>query len=207
MTSPPDRLAAIVAGRAVGTPERRARLARGGRLSRRGRRAALIAHVAAAAVWLGCVVANLFLAISAATTRSETLADAYYASMDRLANNLMPAAAIATIATGLLLALATQWGLFHHWWIIASLALAAATILIGVLVIDNAIHDTISSRVQHGPTGFSDALLAATAITPLLLFGATTISITKPWGTTRGRRARTPDGPSALRPSGRSSTT
>src|SRR5215475_2362503 len=102
VTSPPDRLAAIVAGRAVGTPERRARLARGGRLSRRGRRAALIAHVAAAAVWLGCVVANLFLAISAATTRSETLADAYYASMDRLANNLMPAAAIATIATGLL---------------------------------------------------------------------------------------------------------
>ena len=195
MTSPPDPLAAIIAGRTLGTPERRVPLTRGGHLSRRSRRAALIVHVAVAAVWLGAVVANLFLAISATATHSESLADAYYTSMDRLANNLMPAAAIATIATGLLLALATPWGLFRHWWIIASLALAVATTLVGVLVIDNAIHDTMSSGAPRGSTRFSDALLPATAITPLLLLAATTISITKPWGTTRGRRASTPGGP------------
>ena len=191
MTSPADPLRALIAGRTAAAPERRTPLTRGGHLSPRARKAALSAHIAVSAIWLGAVVANLFLGISAAATGNETLADAYYTSMDRLVNNLMPAAAIATLATGLLLALATRWGLFRHWLIIAKLMLALTTVLVGLTVIDQAISDTIHTRANTGTTGFSDALLPATAATPLLLLSATTIAITKPWGRTRRLRQHT----------------
>src|SRR5829696_7139791 len=62
------------------------------------RKPLLVAHLIVSGTWLGAVVADLFLGISAATTGREDMADAYYAVMDRLGNNLMPAAAIATIA-------------------------------------------------------------------------------------------------------------
>jgi uncharacterized membrane protein len=178
-----------VAGHTAGTAERRSPETRRGHLSPRARKTALTAHIAVIATWLGAVIANFFLGISAAVTDDETLADAYYASMDRLVNNLMPAAAIATLATGLLLALATRWGLFRHWWIIAKLVLAVTTAVVGFSIIDPAISDTIRTRAATGSTGFSDALLPATAATPLMLLSATTIAITKPWGRIgRGRR-------------------
>src|SRR5215218_1274076 len=61
----------------------------------RARKPLLVAHLIVSGTWLGAVVADLFLGISAATSGREELADAYYAVMDRLVNNLMPAAAIA----------------------------------------------------------------------------------------------------------------
>src|SRR5215218_6401957 len=92
----------------------------------RARKPLLVAHLIVSGTWLGAVVANLFLGISAATTGRGDLADAYYAVMDRLVNDLMPAAAIATLATGLLLALTTKWGLLRHYWVLAKLVLAQA---------------------------------------------------------------------------------
>ena len=135
------------------------------------------------------MVANLFLGISAATTGREELADAYYAVMDRLVNNLMPAAAIATLATGLLLALTTKWGLVRHYWVLAKLVLAVATVVIGVAAIDGAIQDTIAARAADHSAAATDLLLPAIAATPLMLATALTLAITKPRGRTRrGRR-------------------
>jgi hypothetical protein len=195
VTSPPDQLRALVAGRAD-RPARQATPTRGGHLSARARKTALTAHVAVGATWLGAVAANLLLGVSAAVSDDETLADAYYTSMDRLVD-FIPAAAIATLATGLLLALATRWGLFRHWWIIAKLALAVATAVVGLSIINPAISNTIRSRAETGSTGFSDALLPATAATPLLLLSAITVAITKPWG----RTARARRGPRQAAPS------
>lgn len=144
--------------------------------------------MAVSGVWLGAVVTNLFLGLSAALTGSETLADGYYAAMDTTVNHVMPAAAIATLATGLVLALATRWGLFRHWWIIAKFVLAIVTVLVGVAIIDPAVRDTIETRAKTGSTGFSAALLPAVAATPLLLLSATVIAITKPWGRTHRTR-------------------
>jgi uncharacterized membrane protein len=151
--------------------------------------------------WLGAVVANLFLGIGAATTGREDLADAYYTVMDRLVNNLMPAAAISTLATGMLLALTTKWGLLRHYWVLAKLMLGVATVVVGVVAIDGAIQDTIAARADRHSAAASDLLLPAVAATPLMLATATTLAITKPWGRTRrGRRAGVrPRAPAAAR--------
>jgi uncharacterized membrane protein len=150
----------------------------------------LVAHVIVSGTWLGAVVADLFLGISAATTGREDFADAYYTVMDRLVNNLMPAAAIGTFATGMLLAFTTKWGLLRHYWVLAKLLLAVATVVVGLVAIDGAIQDTIAARAARHSAAASDLLLPAVAATPLMLATAMTLAITKPWGRTRrGRRA------------------
>jgi uncharacterized membrane protein len=160
-------------------------------LKRRARKTVLAAHVIVASCWLGAVTANLFLGISAAATGRVDLADAYYVVMDRLVNNLMPAAAIATLATGLLLAFRTKWGLLRHYWVLAKLALAIATVVVGVAVIDGAIQDTIAARAAARSATASDLLLPAIAFTPAMLAIATTLAIAKPWGRTGRGRGRT----------------
>src|SRR5215203_3878344 len=62
------------------------------------RKPLLVAHLIVSGTWLGAVVADLFLGISAATTGREDMADAYYAVMDRLVNNLMPATVVVGVA-------------------------------------------------------------------------------------------------------------
>lgn len=159
-------------------------------LKRRARKAVLAAHVIVAGTWLGAVGANLFMGISAATTGKNELADAYYAVMDRLVNNLMPGAAVATLATGLVLALGTKWGLLRHYWVLAKLVLAVATVVVGLAVIDGAIQDTIAARAAAHSATASDLLLPAIIATPTMLATAMTLAISKPWGRTRrGRRA------------------
>jgi uncharacterized membrane protein len=164
----------------------------------RARKPLLVAHLIVSGTWLGAVVADLFLGISAATSGGEELADAYYAVMDRLVNNLLPAAALATLATGLLLALTTKWGLLRHYWVLAKLVLGVATVVVGVAAIDRAIQDTIAARAADHSATASDLLLPAIAATPLMLATALTIAITKPWGRTRrGRRPGARRRPSA----------
>ena len=163
----------------------------GGRpfLNRGRRKAALVAHVVASGAWLGAVAANLFLGISAVVTGQDGLADAHYAVMDRLVNNFMPATAIATLATGLILSFGTKWGLLRHYWVLAKVALGIATVVVGVAVIDGQIQETIAVRAAEGSANASALLLPAIAATPTMLVIATTLAITKPWGrTTLGRR-------------------
>ena len=160
-------------------------------LNRGRRKAVLVAHIVASGAWLGAVAANLFLGISAAVTGRADLADAYYAVMDRLVNNFMPATAIATLATGLILSFGTKWGLLRHYWVVAKLALGIATVVVGVAVIDGQIQETIAARAAKGSPSASDLLLPAIAATPTMLVIATTLAITKPWGPTRlARRLR-----------------
>jgi hypothetical protein len=130
--------------------------------------------------------------ISAAATGNETLANAYYAAMDQLANNLMPAATIANLATGLLLVFGHQMGPVSPLVDPRSpLAPAVVTTLVGMVTIDNAIQETIAERAAGSFAGFGDVLLPATAATPFLLLSGVTIAITKPWGRTpRARRTR-----------------
>jgi uncharacterized membrane protein len=156
----------------------------------RARKPLLVAHLIVSGTWLGAVVADLFLGISAATSGGDELADAYYAVMDRLVNNLMPAAALATIATGLLLAVTTKWGLLRHYWVLAKLVLGVATVVVGVAAIDGAIQDTIAARAADHSATASDLLLPAIAATPLMLATALTLAITKPWGRTRRGRGQ-----------------
>jgi integral membrane sensor domain MASE1 len=103
----------------------------------------------------------------------------------------------AALATGLLQALGTPWGLFRYYWILVKLGLAVfATIALlihqfavmaaAAKCVSGAAAETLFSA-ELGP--LKTELVRAPSLAILLLLVATTLGVYKPWGLTRyGRR-------------------
>lgn len=161
------------------------------RLAGRPRRLLRAAHVIVSGAWLGLVVTMLVLGLSAAATSDATPAGAAYALMDLLGTVIIPAFAIATLVTGVVLSAVTPWGLLQHYWVVVKLAIAVAVIVTGARLTGAWVQQAASHTVSTAPGGTPATwLLVAGSTVHLVLLGlATVISVDKPWGKTRrGRR-------------------
>lgn len=96
------------------------------------RRFALMAHITCAIGWLGSVIPYLALAVVALTSDAPELAGAVYRVLPLIGWYVIVPFSIATIATGVVQALGTEWGLFRHYWVLIKfvLTLSATTILL-----------------------------------------------------------------------------
>ncbi len=169
----PSRRPVTARGREGGLP----------RLPARVRTFVRAAHVTAAAGWLGLVVAMVVLAVSAATTGEATLVAAAYGFMARIGGAIIPGFAIATLLTGVVLSVATPWGLIRHYWVVVKIVLTIVVIVTGVRVTGRWLDQALAGG---GPAGW--ALVAGSAVHLLMLAAATVISVDKPWGKTRRGR-------------------
>jgi hypothetical protein len=97
------------------------------------RKLALTAHVTSSVGWLGAVAAFLALATVGVTSRDLQKVRAVCLAMDLVVWNVILPMALASFVTGLISSLATSWGLFRHYWIVAKLLLTLAAI--GVLLV------------------------------------------------------------------------
>ena len=161
-------------------------------MSSRFRRFALTAHVASSVGWLGAVAAFLALAIAGLTSRDAQVAHASYLAMDLTTWFVIVPFCLAALATGLVSALGTSWGLFRHYWVLIKLLLTIfATLLLllhtrpisymaGVAAEKTLSTDLRAVRIQ---------LVVDAGAALLVLLVTTTLGIYKPPGLTRyGRR-------------------
>lgn len=95
------------------------------------RRWLLSLHLLFSAIMFGVAVAFLILSITAANTNDAGVLKACYTSMHVLADTSVRASTIGTAATGILLSVLTQWGLFKFYWIIVKEALTLLSIVLG----------------------------------------------------------------------------
>jgi hypothetical protein len=95
------------------------------------RKLALSAHLTFSVGWIGTVVAYLALGVTAANSRDvETIRGAWMA-MELVGWYVISPLAVASLLTGLVMALGTKWGLFRHYWVLISFALTVfATIIL-----------------------------------------------------------------------------
>jgi hypothetical protein len=95
------------------------------------RKLSLTTHVVCSVGWLGAVAAFLALAVRGLTTSDpQTVRTAYEAARMITWAVIVPLS-VAALATGLIQALGTAWGLARHYWVLAKLALIlAATVLL-----------------------------------------------------------------------------
>src|SRR5260370_11770368 len=96
------------------------------------RKLALTAHVTLSVSWLGAVATFLVLSIVGLLSQdAETVRGAYLA-MDLIGLSVIVPLSFASLATGLIEALSSQWGLLRHYWIIAKfiLTVLATTLLL-----------------------------------------------------------------------------
>jgi hypothetical protein len=120
------------------------------------RKLALAAHLTCSVGWLGAVVGYLVLDLTVATSYDPQFVRAAWVAMGLLVAWAIVPLAIASLATGLLMALGTRWGLFRHWWVLISLLLTIVATL--VLLEESGVVNRIAAIAADPTTSAADLL-------------------------------------------------
>ena len=152
------------------------------------RKAALTVHVTCSVGWLGAVVGFLALAIAGLTSQDAQLVPGAYLAMEVTAWWVILPLSLASLLTGLVQSLGTEWGLFRHYWVLFKLLINVLATVILLLYMQTlrdlagAAATTLSTGDLSGLRSPSPVLHAVAAL--LLLLAATTLAVYKPRGMT-----------------------
>jgi hypothetical protein len=95
------------------------------------RKFALTAHLTFSLGFIGAAVAYLALGISAVTSEDAQMVRAAWIAMELIGWYVIVPLSLASLLTGLVMALGTQWGLFRHYWILITFVLTIfATVIL-----------------------------------------------------------------------------
>ncbi|MQA99714.1 MAG: DUF2269 domain-containing protein [Actinobacteria bacterium] len=96
------------------------------------RKFVLAIHLTFSVGWIGTVVAYLALGLTAITTDEDQTIRAAWTTMEIIGWYVIVPLALASLVSGLVMALGTKWGLFRHYWVLISfvLTLFATTVLL-----------------------------------------------------------------------------
>lgn len=87
------------------------------------RKFALSAHLTFSVGWIGALLAYLALGGGAVTSKDVQTVRAAWTAMELTGWYVIVPLALASLLTGLVMALGTKWGLFRHYWVLISFAL------------------------------------------------------------------------------------
>ena len=152
------------------------------------RKLLLTVHVAASVGWVGAVLAYLPLDVTTAASGDAQALRAAYLGMDVIATRVLVPLALAALGTGILISLATPWGLFRHWWVLLSLVL---TLLATVVLLVETRTIAHLAATAADPSTTDDALRALPSTLPhsvgglVVLLFVLALNVYKPRGLTR----------------------
>jgi hypothetical protein len=121
------------------------------------RKFALAAHLTLSVGWIGAVAAYMALDVAAATGQDAQTVRAAYLGMGMIARYIIVPLALASLLTGLVMAVGTKWGLFRHYWVLISLLLTIVATV--VLLVETQTISYFADRAAD-PTTSSDDLRA-----------------------------------------------
>jgi len=157
------------------------------------RKFALTAHVTSSVGWLGAVAAFLVLAVAGLTSQDAQMVRAAYLAMELIAWFVIVPLAFASLLTGLVQSLGTQWGLFRNYWVLVKFVLTIlATIVLllqtgSISYMAGVAAETTLSRSDLREARISLVVHAGGGL--LVLVVPMILSVYKPQGMTRyGRR-------------------
>jgi hypothetical protein len=139
------------------------------------RRAVLTLHIIAGVGLLGDVGAVLAINIRAATTADTALAAASYELLSMFTVLFGIPLSMLALATGVVLGLASKWGVVRYGWVLAKLVLLLGVIAVGAFVLGPG-----TDAMRHGDTGAETRLIAGAAYDVVALAAATGLSVFKP---------------------------
>ena len=152
--------------------------------SRRGRKLALTAHICASVGWLGAIAGFLALAVTGFLTENGQVVRAAFLGMDWIGWYVLVPISFASLVTGLIQSLGTDWGLFRHYWVVAKLLInvLANIVLLMYMVQLSSVVTTLPSHDVSGFRSASPVLHASVAL--VLLLVASVLAVFKPRGVT-----------------------
>ncbi|MDU0372244.1 hypothetical protein ACFST9_13715 [Hymenobacter monticola] len=146
----------------------------------------LTAHITFSVGWLGAVAVFLALAITGLTSSDALLVRTAYLAMGLSGWFIIVPSSLAALATGVVQALGTPWGLFKHYWVLVKLVLTVGATLLLLLHMQPVTYlAEVAAKTDLSVTdlrGLRLQLLADAAAALVVLLAATAISVYKPWG-------------------------
>lgn len=157
------------------------------------RKAALTVHLTVSVGWIGGVVAYLTLGLLAVNATDDQRIRSAWTGMETVGWYAIVPLAIASLVTGLMMALGTRWGLFRYYWVIISLILTLISVAVLLLHMPD-----VTATANYASTASGDQLealggdLAHPAIGLVVLLVVQTLNVYKPRGLTRYGQRREP---------------
>ena len=159
------------------------------------RKFALSAHLALSVGWIGAVVAYLAFGVAAATGRDVQTVRAAWIAMDLAGWYVIVPLAVASLLTGIVMALGTRWGILRHYWVLFSLVLTTfATVVLllhmpGVTELADVAREAGRAGVDALDPQISDRLREGDLLHPglglVVLLTIQVLNVYKPPGMTR----------------------
>jgi hypothetical protein len=162
------------------------------RLSRGWHRATLVTHIVACGAWIGIDVIVAVLVLTGWFGGDVGLRSLAYRALAAFVVWPMLTTGLVSLVTGLILGLATTWGLLRYWWVTVKLALNLVLCALIVLILQPGM-DEVNRYGQDLLTGAPDpgrvsTLFFPPAVSLTTLTLATVLAVFKPWGRIRYRR-------------------
>jgi len=153
-------------------------------MSRRVTNLMLTAHVTTSVGWLGAVACFLALSLVGLTSPDEQTVRAAYLVMAPTGWFVLVPLSVASLLTGLVQSLGTNWGLFRHYWVLFKLLMNVFATIVLLMYMQTL--DYLASAARNadlsGLRSPSPVLHAGLAL--LLLLVATVLAVYKPRGLT-----------------------
>ncbi|MGW3999293.1 hypothetical protein ACWEF6_37860 [Amycolatopsis sp. NPDC004772] len=118
--------------------------------SPRWRQSVVWLHVVSSVAWMSQALALVVLTASGAPTMAE-----------RLDSVLLAPMANVSAFTGLLLAGATAWGYFRHWWVLTKFALTLIQLYAGIFLLSPALRESADTGTVAWPQIAGASLMAS----------------------------------------------
>jgi hypothetical protein len=150
------------------------------------RKFALITHLTFSVGWIGAVIAYLALGIAAVTSKDVQTVRAAWTAMELTGWYVIVPLALASLVTGLVMALGTKWGLFRHYWVLISFVLTIFST--AVLLLHMPTVGSMADVAEEAEGARLEALggdLLHPGIGLVVLFVIQTLNVYKPPGMTR----------------------
>jgi len=148
---------------------------------KRWRQLVVWSHILTSAGWMAqamglCVLLAVGLAAGGPPVRDAATSMAHV-----IDGRLVGPMADASAFTGIMLAAATPWGFFRHWWVLIKFSITIVQLYLGIFVLSPA----LTASVTAGP---SARQVAGSALMASAIAFQAWLSVAKPWGTVRERR-------------------
>lgn len=149
------------------------------------RKVVLAGHLSVSVGWIGAAAAYLCLGIAAEVSGDGELIRGSWIAMDAVGWFVIVPMAIASLISGVVMAVATRWGLLRHYWVLFSLTLTLFATAVLVLHMP-----TVSSQADVARVADEAGLEALggdvghPAIGLVVLLAVHVLNVFKPRGTT-----------------------
>jgi hypothetical protein len=154
-------------------------------MTARLRKFALTLHLTCSVGWIGAVIAYLALVIAAMTSPDSRMLQATWIAMEVIGWYIIVPLALASLLSGLVMALGTPWGLFRHYWVLLSLVLtifATVVLLVHMQTVSDVA--SIAAETPSAAAGSLSGELIHAGVGMLVLLVIQVLNMYKPRGMT-----------------------